>query len=330
MCIQQPARSGAAMAEGWTPSSCSSRSLGDASAALQEVACFGRLQDTANSNVREATRILQCLNPPLRKELRWHAFLWCARRHWAVVLKPALGPDGACVRVDSDLLRAGARETSLAICNVPSNCMHVVLELLVASPARDFFLRLSVFPDFEARRGNVHDLGFCRPLCLQEISERAISVISQYRAYGLVGCNCQHYALDLLHELGIETPAKMPDDQRVEEAAARGFQTYSVAVGVAKGVSASVGVATTGISCVGAAGALLLSAHVAAGCAVGFAGGVVLQAGYQWVCRQHRKEESQHHSESPRPSGSGTKDEGSLIVQPRHLEELLFDWGQLT
>mmetsp|Transcript_59228 Transcript_59228/g.158638 ORF Transcript_59228/g.158638 Transcript_59228/m.158638 type:complete len:316 (-) Transcript_59228:67-1014(-) len=308
------------------PSSSSSAGLENPSATLHQVVCFGRLQDVANSNVREAAQILQCLNPPLRKELRWRALLWCARRHWAVVLRPCLGPDGASARVDGDLLRAGTAGSTAAITSVPPECLYLVFELLVTGSKRDFFLRLSVFPDFKEHRSNVHDLGFCGPLGLHEISERAISVISRYRAYGLIGCNCQHYALDLFHELDIDTPAKITDDQRVEEAAARGIQTYSVVVGIAKGVSASVGVATTGIGCVGVAGVLLLSAHVAAGCAVGFAGGVFLQAGYQWVCRQHRREEL-----APRTRGGSFTDESSLIVQPqRNEEELLSDWGQLA
>eukprot|EP00413_Alexandrium_margalefii_P033232 CAMPEP_0204572552 /NCGR_PEP_ID=MMETSP0661-20131031/39529_1 /ASSEMBLY_ACC=CAM_ASM_000606 /TAXON_ID=109239 /ORGANISM="Alexandrium margalefi, Strain AMGDE01CS-322" /LENGTH=334 /DNA_ID=CAMNT_0051580915 /DNA_START=46 /DNA_END=1050 /DNA_ORIENTATION=- len=334
------------MAGGWSPpsasSSSSSASAGPAnpSATLHQVACFGKLQDTANSNVREAAQILHCLNPPLRKEVCWRALLWRSRRHWSVVLRPALGPDGCAVRADGDLLRGDGGSVDRAICAVPSNCFYLVWELLVASHHRDFFLRLSVYPDFDAQRDNVLDLGFCGPLALREISERAIGVISHYRAYGLIGCNCQHYALDLFHDLGVKAPPAVPDDQWAEEAAARGFQAYSLGMGIAKGVGASVGVATTGV---GAAGALLLSAHVAAGVAVGFAGGVAMQSGYQWLCRLHRREEQDEphdaatsQQEQPQPSTFASPDvdssagKGIPVVQPRRDEGLLYDWGKLA
>mmetsp|Transcript_9200 Transcript_9200/g.21832 ORF Transcript_9200/g.21832 Transcript_9200/m.21832 type:complete len:316 (+) Transcript_9200:40-987(+) len=315
------------MADGWHPSASSSVGAGNASATLHQVSCFGRLQGAANSNVREAVQILQCLNPPLRLNLRWRALLWRSRRHWAVVLLPDLGPGGFPARVDGELLRGGASDASSAIINVPSNCLYLVFELLVANRDCDFFLRLSAFPSFDARRGNVLDLGPYGPVRLEQLAERAIGVIGRYRAYGLIGCNCQHYALELCRELGVKTPATRTDDRRAEEAAARGFQAYSLGVGIAKGVSAALGAAATGIGCAGAAGALLLSAHVAAGCAVGFLGGVALEGGYEWLCRQHRQEGLQEASQQ---ESDGVGDESSLAIQPPQSEGLLVSWGELT
>lgn len=263
---------------------------------------FGQLQDGAVERAWEGAAILEGLNPGLLpKGPRWRAFLWKLRRHWAIVLRPEAGDsdgeEAAACQVDTDLLRY---PSATALDEVPRGSLFLVYELLVDSRSKAFFLRFCVHPTFDVARSNVQELGCFGPLRLEDVAGRAIGVIRRYRQYGVIGCNCQHFAVDFLKELDVEASVRT-DDLRAEQAAERGVKAFSMAHGAFRGLSAVVGgysQASAATSAAGAAagaggaGAVVMSAHILAGVAVGYAASAALGKGYLWVCKRHRRVDS--------------------------------------
>mmetsp|Transcript_68919 Transcript_68919/g.213787 ORF Transcript_68919/g.213787 Transcript_68919/m.213787 type:complete len:316 (+) Transcript_68919:100-1047(+) len=272
------------------PSASSRGRLSEASATLEKVASYGNRQDRANEELREGIDIIERQNPALRQEFQWRAFLWRMRRHWAVVVQPDMGDEAVLARVDTDLLRKCAPAADQASKEVPVSSLFVVLELVVPpAESRDFYLQFCVYPEFDTERDGAQYIGNFGPLGLAGVAEKAIQVICHYRSYGIIGCNCQHFAVDLLQKLGLEAGSCVPDDQRAEEAAAWGVRAYSISAGIAKGVGGCAAVAATGAA---SAGAAVLSAHLVIGCAVGYVGGTAIHRGYKWLCQQHRREDA--------------------------------------
>merc|ERR1719198_2027011 len=97
-------------------------------------------------------------------------------------------------------------------------------------------------PAFDPERDGVVRLGQLEQVLLLDIAARAQEVADSYASYGLVGCNCQHFTMELAGKLGFRTD--MPEDAHAVTAV-------------------EVGVGAVGTVVVGA------SATMAAGAAVG-------------------------------------------------------------
>merc|ERR1712060_85640 len=66
-------------------------------------------------------------------------------------------------------------------------------------------------------RGNLHDLGLVGPFSLAQIASFSAEVTWCFNEYGLIGANCQHFALEFLRSLGVDEQrlvAFKPDDER--------------------------------------------------------------------------------------------------------------------
>jgi len=260
------------------------------------------LQDPSFLSVRDAVNILVCLNPDrLRAPMQWHAYVWRRRRHWAVVFSPDTGNDFFTAHVDIEILRSRSKaasgsgegnedELDSQIQHFPSNELSIVFELLVPLKGDKFFLEVSVHRSFNPEKKNVRDFGSLNPIELSEIAEHAIRVINSYRAYGMIGCNCQHFALDFLAELGVDIGVQAPDDKRAVSALESVVKFVSVGNGIAKGACL-----------LGTGGALGLTGHVALGVAVGCAGSLMIRKGYKYVCTKHRKPHADENVEEASP-----------------------------
>mmetsp|Transcript_28988 Transcript_28988/g.65598 ORF Transcript_28988/g.65598 Transcript_28988/m.65598 type:complete len:132 (-) Transcript_28988:59-454(-) len=129
----------------------------------------------------------------------------------------------------------------------------------------------------------------------------------------MIGCNCQHFAHELLKDLGVPAAADLiTEDQLAEQAAARGLRGFSLVTGISKGVAgASALAATTGGVVTGAAVGVL-SAHIVAGVAVGWVGSVAVRGAYNVVCDLHRRRGSSSTSietSAPSVETAGGKDD---------------------
>jgi len=280
-----------------------------------QAASYGNLRANAMAEFQERAQLLQLLNKKdLEQDLHWDVYLWMIKRHWALVFHPRLdkasdaGPKSDLhheLRVDSDYLRRGDGQG--CVVQIPVNQAYVVIELLVAEwPCEEFFPYLSIFPGFDESKENVANFGTAGPCKLEYITEQAMEVMSSYRMYGLVGCNCQHFAVDVLKRLPGIKDAPSPDDQRLAEVIEKSAQAISITNGVLKGLVCAKTASTLGSSLAtggvagGAAGTMalgvgvaVLTGHILCGCAVGAAASTGVRRGYEWVSSRHRRAEQQ-------------------------------------
>mmetsp|Transcript_53973 Transcript_53973/g.96646 ORF Transcript_53973/g.96646 Transcript_53973/m.96646 type:complete len:354 (+) Transcript_53973:30-1091(+) len=221
---------------------CSSSSLTWGSSAQVPASSSGalRVSDPENWQVstdllKERTAMILGMNPrALRKKLPWNVYMWPKRRHWALVLQPAGEPFAA--RIVDDFVHNPHHCYSA---EVDSNQFFLVYELLLDE--NDVFLLLSVKPDFEPDRPDVRALGTLKPTTFLELEAHALTVVSCYRGYSFIGCNCQHFATDLATSLGTPTRIR-PDDEALALAASDNAATVGV-VGACVAVTALAGAA---------------------------------------------------------------------------------------
>ncbi|CAE8637145.1 unnamed protein product [Polarella glacialis] len=303
---------------GLAPWSYLSTSLED----VQEIASYGNLPAAALDQVFEGAQILEALNAVLKQRLHWYVYLWRSRRHWAVVLRPDLDHEDPTLlaRVDTDLLRKTSSlrasaaspeepgdetEQNEVMVQIPARRLFLTFELLLSSGAsQDFFPRLRVYPDFDISNDNVEMCGFSGPQALSELSALAQQVVCRYRMYGLLGCNCQHFASDFLTELrtGAADGSPLPDDVRLSQAAETGVRAISIVNGLAKGISGAKaafalsssviigGAPACAGTAVAACGLAVLTGHVLLGCAVGAVGSASIRRSYEWLHSRHRRQ----------------------------------------
>ncbi|CAE6924020.1 unnamed protein product [Symbiodinium natans] len=226
------------------------------------------------------------------------------------------------------------------VVQLPVSQTYVVIELLVAEwPCEEFFPYLSVFPSFDPVKENVADFGAAGPCTLEHIAEQAMEVMKSYRMYGLVGCNCQHFAVDVLKRLPGIKDAPSPDDQRLAEVIERSARAISITNGVLKGLFCAKTASTLGSSLAtgglagGAAGtmalgigAAVLTGHILCGCAVGAAASTGVRKTYEWVSNRHRRAEegadgadgAEHADKSPEPARESSPSDADIVgpLQP--------------
>ncbi|CAE7441020.1 unnamed protein product [Symbiodinium sp. CCMP2456] len=280
---------------------------------LLDMVCYGNLRANAMAEFQERAQLFQLLNKKdLEEDLHWDVYLWMIKRHWALVFHPRLDEASEAgskpdvhheLRVDSDYLRRGDGQG--CVVQIPVNQAYVVIELLVAEwPCEEFFPYLSIFPGFDESKENVANFGTAGPCKLEYITEQAMEVMRSYRMYGLVGCNCQHFAVDVLKRLPGIKDAPSPDDQRLAEVIEKSAQAISITNGVLKGLFCAKTASTLGSSLAtggvagGAAGTMalgvgvaVLTGHILCGCAVGAAASTGVRRGYEWVSNRHRRAE---------------------------------------
>ncbi|CAE7194529.1 unnamed protein product [Symbiodinium sp. CCMP2592] len=280
-----------------------------------QAASYGNLRANAMAEFQERAQLFQLLNKKdLEQDLHWDVYLWMIKRHWALVFHPRLdkASDAGAksdlhheLRVDSDYLRRSDGQG--CVVQIPVDQAYVVIELLVAEwPCEEFFPYLSIFPGFDESKENVANFGTAGPCRLEYITEQAMEVMSSYRMYGLVGCNCQHFAVDVLKRLPGIKDAPSPDDQRLAEVIEKSAQAISITNGVLKGLVCAKTASTLGSSLAtggvagGAAGTMalgvgvaVLTGHILCGCAVGAAASTGVRRGYEWLSNRHRQAEQQ-------------------------------------
>lgn len=180
------------------------------------------------------------MNPRvLRVKRWWSVHLWSSGLHWALVLRPA--GDTFTVRIVDDFVHDAAHCFNA---EVSSENFYLVYELLVDQG--EPFLSVSVKTDFQPERKQVQHLGNTGALTFEDIKEMAAKTVLAYRAYGLVGCNCQHFVTEFAMRLGVPAVYKIvPDDEAVMQAAANGAAIVS-AVGITVAATAAAGAAGTG------------------------------------------------------------------------------------
>lgn len=181
--------------------------------------------------------MLELLNQELlTSPANWNAYLWMNGRHWAVVLLPAL--EGQ-LRVYSGHVKMSrfeeAKEAEQDLKMLPADKVFIVLELLVHNAEKDFYPCFSIYPGFDTNRQNVQACGLIEGHTPLSLAEKAAEVIRSYEKYGVVGCNCQHFANDLFDGLGISCP--MPEDQWIMKALGRCARVAITANGVFKGIA---------------------------------------------------------------------------------------------
>jgi len=219
------------------------------------------------------------MNPQqLRAPRDWHLYLWPKRHHWVLVAQPAGTSFSA--RIVDDFVHNAQHCFNT---EVPSSRFFLVYELLVEEGG--LFLMLSVKPDFDPSTQGVCSLGEVGPMIVEDMQEHALAVVSRYRSYSYIGCNCQHFAIDLAQSLG--APSRMlPEDEAtaVAHAASDGAAAFSAA-GMAIAATAAVGAgcaSAVGASAPCAAATLLgmvplvLSTVAVTATAVGLGGGLAL------------------------------------------------------
>lgn len=273
---------------------------------LEQTASYGNLQQVCVQDFLYRAEMLELLNQELlTSPANWNAYLWMNGRHWAVVLLPAL--EGQ-LQVYSGHVRMSrfeeAKEAEEDLKMLPADKVFIVLELLVHNAEKDFYPCFSIYPGFDINRQNVQACGLIEGHTPVSLAEKAAEVIRSYEKYGVVGCNCQHFANDLFDGLGISCP--MPEDQWIMKALGRCARVAITANGVFKGIAGAKAASTAaaavtngvaGAACagpIGAAsalgvGALTITAHSVLGCAVGEGVFRGIQKGYDWVSKKHRR-----------------------------------------
>jgi len=258
---------------------------------------YGQLDRHGIDSLRESVDILvACNRSTLASETDWRAFLWRRGRHWEVVIQPICNPFDA--RIDSDLLQEFSPQTDGEVeVYVASKNLFLIFDLITPGESRNFALRLKVSSLFDPNRENVQHLGTFENLRLHDISERAIQVISTFDSYGMIGGNCQHFALEFVSTLGIEDDTLMPEDERAAKVTGRFVRAGYIAGGAVKGTMA-----------VGAGGCLgLLAGHVVVGAAIACAGYAVVDKGYQYACECHRNRHNPATGSEVPDIGGGTE-----------------------
>lgn len=192
------------------------------------------------------------------------------------------------VRVDIDLMDDSCRaafeaaDATCAIAEVPLFQLFIVFDLVLASDSQCFGLRLQVNPFFDPRRDNVQSLGVVGPLRLLDVTEKAIETIHNFCSYGIIGGNCQHFAVSLLRSLGIseeQSDALFTEDQRMAEVASRTVLGGYALGGAAKGAAAMLGGGAVGV----------VAGHVLLGMSLASLGYGVITKGYEYTCEHHRR-----------------------------------------
>mmetsp|Transcript_144797 Transcript_144797/g.265962 ORF Transcript_144797/g.265962 Transcript_144797/m.265962 type:complete len:378 (-) Transcript_144797:38-1171(-) len=189
----------------------------------------------------ERNAMILGMNPrELRIKRRWSVHLWSTGRHWALVLQPAGKVFTA--RIVDDFVYNAAHCFSA---EVSSERFFLVYEMLVDQG--EPFLSVSVKTDFQPERKQVQHLGDVGPLAFEDIKEMAAETVLAYRAYGIVGCNCQHFVMEFALSLGLPAVSSIvPDDEAMVQAAADGAAVVS-AVGITVAATAAAGAAGTGL-----------------------------------------------------------------------------------
>lgn len=314
---------------------------------LEQTASYGNLQQVCVQDFLYRAEMLELLNQDLlRLPTNWNAYLWMNRRHWAVVLLPAL--EGQ-LRVYSGHVKMSrfeeAKEAEEDLKMLPADKVFIVLELLVHNAEKDFYPCFSIYPGFDINRHNVQACGLIEGHTPLSLAEKAAEVIRSYEKYGVVGCNCQHFANDLFDGLGISCP--MPEDQWVMKALGRCARVAITANGVFKGIAGAKAAATAAAAVtngvagaavagpVGAAsalgvGALTITAHSVLGCAVGEGVFRGIQKGYDWVSKKHRRGQASEMDEATTEIGEdsqngtpGTSHSASSAGNPPHAQDEL-------
>jgi len=239
---------------------------------------------------KERCAMILGMNPhSLRIRHMWGVYLWVNRRHWAVVLQP-LGQNFEA-RVADDFLH----ETSSVSTTIPSKDLFLVFELLVSSQFDLAYLMLSVKLNFDPMRKTVTFLGCVENATFEEVTAQAHEVIQKYKAYSMIGCNCQHFASDYARALEVPGALLLVTDD--EEWAGSASENANL-IG-----AAGAGTALSAVGC--AAGAQVLKTAVPA-CALlsptplcwiivalgalgtGVVGGAVLDGASKWYTERYK------------------------------------------
>lgn len=258
-----------------------------ASSRVRNLVSYGNLHNYGIDQCRERADILHASNPTcLQSENQWQVFLWRRRRHWEVAVCPQ--GETCLVRVDIDIMDDSCRaafesaDATCAIAEVPLFQLFIVFDLVLANDSSCFGIRLQVNPFFDPKRDNVQSLGVVGPLTLLDVTEKAIETIHDFDSYGIIGGNCQHFAVSLLRSLDIpeeQSEALLTEDQRMAEVASRTVLGGYALGGAAKGAAALLGGGAVGV----------VAGHVLLGMSLASLGYGVITKGYEYTCEHHRR-----------------------------------------
>jgi len=191
----------------------------------------------------------------MRQPRSWKAYLWKApSRHWSLVLCPA--SERFEFTVDSDIAHG-----DWTLGELDCFTWGVVLELQISSSTDGefFFPLVGIIPD--VNRSGLSELGLTSQCTFKEIEEKALQVVKSYKAYALIGTNCQHFAKELGERLDLSEEAiraLQPEDAAVMRVVGTITGTTAGIVGggavVGSALGATVPVATVTTSVAPAAG----------------------------------------------------------------------------
>jgi len=219
----------------WTLAACCGRNRRPAAGAneLRDLEPAALLKDFDPTAVfKERNAMILGMNPrALREKRRWFVYLWPKGHHWSVVLQPA---GIFMARIVDDFVHNPRHCFNLEL---PSEQLFLVYELVIDQGLP--ILMLSVKTDFDPKRKSVQLLGCIGPMYFDELGIRAISVVSRYRRYSLIGCNCQHFATEFAAFLGAPRNI-MPDDEALAQNASDSSVRFAAA-GVAVATTAAAG-----------------------------------------------------------------------------------------
>lgn len=192
------------------------------------------------------------------------------------------------VRVDIELIDESCRtafetaDLSCAIAEVPLSQLFIVFDLVLATNSECFGVRLQVNPFFDPRRPNVQSLETVGPLTMLDVSDKAIETIQNFCSYGIIGGNCQHFAISLLRNLGVseeQSDGLFTEDERMAEVAGRTVLGGYALGGAAKGASSMLAGGAVGV----------VAGHVFLGISLAGLGYGLIRKGYEYTCEQHRR-----------------------------------------
>lgn len=211
----------------------------------------------SDGDFEERSTMILGLNPKtLRVSRPWRIFLWRSKKHWAIVLQPE--GEAFYARLVDDVLRNPTHTQQI---EVASSRLFLVFELLTYRGhnfKEEFYLQVGAKPDFDILHSDVTNLGKVGAHTFQQLVDKAAGVVRQYRRYGVIGCNCQHFVVEFAQALGVERDLKTED-----EAAASSLTEGGIGI-------ATAGTATAGIA--GTASALTVSTGSAAPIMLGLFG----------------------------------------------------------
>lgn len=241
-----------------------------------------------DGDFEERSAMILGLNPKaLRVSRPWRVYLWRSRHHWAIVVQPE--GDSFRARLVDDVLRNPTYARSI---EVASGQCFLVFELLTYrgdNLKEEFYLQIGAKPDFETWQKDVTNLGRVGPLDYHQLTNKATSVIQQYRRYGFIGCNCQHFAVEFAQALGVERNLKTEDDVAASNLTEGGIGMATAGMATA----GTVGVAAAASVTTGSASAPIVLGLFASGAGVvGIVGAVIVIAasgGYEELKASHRR-----------------------------------------